>query len=58
MSAKKMAVRATNSVLALFNARIVNQVSVPSWEHFFKTLKHYNFRPATVFDVGVAYGTP
>jgi len=58
MSAKKMAVRATNSVLALFNARIANQVSVPSWEHFFKTRKHYNFRPATVFDVGVAYGTP
>jgi FkbM family methyltransferase len=29
----------------------------PSWEQSFRVLRHHGFRPATVFDIGVAYGT-
>lgn len=29
-----------------------------SWRHVFKTFDRYGFRPATVFDIGVGFGTP
>jgi hypothetical protein len=29
----------------------------PSWRQSFRVLERYGFRPNTVFDVGVAYGT-
>jgi FkbM family methyltransferase len=29
----------------------------PSWEKSFAVLRHYGLEPATVFDIGVAYGT-
>ena len=30
---------------------------VPSWRHSFKVLDRYGFKPATVFDIGVGFGT-
>lgn len=30
---------------------------VPSWRHSFKVLERYGFSPATVFDIGVGFGT-
>lgn len=31
---------------------------VPSWRRSLKVLDRYGFRPATVFDIGVGFGTP
>jgi|SRR5437879_1053513 len=33
------------------------RVTAPSWQQSFRVLEHYGFRPNTVFDIGVAYGT-
>ena len=30
---------------------------MPSWDKSFAVLRHYDLKPATVFDIGVAYGT-
>jgi len=30
----------------------------PSWRRSFRILAHYGFSPATVFDIGVGFGTP
>jgi len=36
---------------------IPRRATTPSWRQSFRVLGHYGFRPNTVFDVGVAYGT-
>jgi FkbM family methyltransferase len=36
---------------------IPRRAATPSWQHSFRVLEHYGFRPNTVFDIGVAYGT-
>jgi FkbM family methyltransferase len=36
---------------------IPTRATVPSWRQSFRVLRHHGFRPATVFDIGVAYGT-
>jgi FkbM family methyltransferase len=36
---------------------IPRRVTAPSWQQSFRVLEHYGFRPNTVFDIGVAYGT-
>jgi FkbM family methyltransferase len=33
------------------------RAAAPSWERSFRVLRRHGFRPATVFDIGVAYGT-
>jgi Methyltransferase FkbM domain len=33
------------------------RATVPSWQQSFRVLERYGFRPNTVFDIGVAYGT-
>src|ERR1700738_1666934 len=38
-------------------SRLRERAVVPSWEQSFRVLERYGFRPRTVFDVGVAYGT-
>jgi FkbM family methyltransferase len=38
-------------------SRLRERAVVPSWEQSFRVLEHYGFRPRTVFDIGVAYGT-
>ena len=47
-----------NQFLSIFNLTLVRRSSVPSWNHFYKLGKLYKFQPKTVFDIGVAYGTP
>jgi FkbM family methyltransferase len=36
---------------------LLRRGAVPSWEQSFRVLSHHGLRPATVFDIGVAYGT-
>ncbi len=38
-------------------SRIPRRAAAPSWQHSFRVLERYGFRPNTVFDIGVAYGT-
>src|SRR5258708_8787843 len=33
------------------------RAAAPSWEQSFRVLRRHGLRPATVFDIGVAYGT-
>jgi FkbM family methyltransferase len=40
-----------------FLSRLSSRPTVPSWEHSFGVLGRHGFRPATVFDIGVAQGT-
>lgn len=58
MSFKRSIVDVANLFLAPFNAEIVGRDAIPSWQHFFRLAKRYDFKPASVFDIGVAYGTP
>ena len=37
--------------------RLPRRATTPSWRHSFRLLDRYGFRPNTVFDIGVAYGT-
>ncbi|MDC0120688.1 FkbM family methyltransferase [Amylibacter sp.] len=57
-SLKKKIYEIINSFLGIFNLAIVRSSSVPSWSHFYKLGKLYKFQPKTIFDIGVAYGTP
>ncbi len=34
-----------------------NRSPTPSWQRSFRILDHYGFEPATVFDIGVGFGT-
>src|SRR5258708_14634465 len=36
---------------------IPRRTAAPSWQQSFRVLERYGFRPNTVFDIGVAYGT-
>jgi hypothetical protein len=50
-----------NRSLAHFGLRLVRLTSssqVPSWGSLFDLLNRQNFYPKTVFDIGVAQGTP
>jgi FkbM family methyltransferase len=38
-------------------SRLRERAVVPSWAQSFRVLARYGFRPRTVFDIGVAYGT-
>ena len=56
--------RTGRSLTAHFKDRLRPLVSalpqlsgLPSWERAMGVLKHHGFSPATVFDIGVAYGT-
>lgn len=40
-----------------YNVYLPGRVTAPSWQQSFRVLEHYGFRPNTVFDIGVAYGT-
>ncbi len=40
-----------------FISRLRTRAVVPSWDQSFRVLERYGFRPKTVFDIGVAYGT-
>jgi FkbM family methyltransferase len=37
--------------------RLPGRAETPSWERSFAALRRHGFHPATVFDIGVAYGT-
>jgi FkbM family methyltransferase len=43
----------------VLSARLLlpGRAEVPSWERSFTALRRHGFHPATVFDIGVAYGT-
>jgi FkbM family methyltransferase len=47
-----------NHLLNFFNLSLVRKSSVPNWEHFFKLARFHKYYPKTIFDIGVAYGTP
>jgi FkbM family methyltransferase len=53
-----MAKLAVNRTLGVFGVQLANRNRIPSWEQFFALLKRAGFRPKTVFDIGVANGTP
>lgn len=38
-------------------AGLSRRAPAPSWEQSFRVLRHHGIQPATVFDIGVAYGT-
>lgn len=40
-----------------YNVYLPGRPTVPSWQQSFRVLEHHGFRPKTVFDIGVAYGT-
>ena len=40
-----------------YNVYFQGRATPPSWQQSCRVLQHYNFRPRTVFDIGVAYGT-
>lgn len=40
-----------------YNVYIPGGATIPSWQQSFRVLERYQFRPNTVFDIGVAYGT-
>jgi len=50
--------RKINSFLGIFNLTLVNINSVTNWNHFYELSKFHKFSPKTIFDIGVAYGTP
>jgi FkbM family methyltransferase len=58
LSWKHRIVDTTNLILSPFNAAIAKKDSLPSWGHLFRMANQLNFIPVTVFDIGVAYGTP
>ncbi|MGH8431171.1 MAG: FkbM family methyltransferase, partial [Solimonas sp.] len=43
--------------VARVRANVPGRTVAPSWEQSFRVLRRYGFRPATIFDIGVAYGT-
>jgi len=47
-----------NRVLRPFGQIIAHERCVPSWQRFFAVLKANSLTPQTVFDIGVAKGTP
>jgi FkbM family methyltransferase len=47
-----------NRLLARFGVRLVRSTTLPSWEGFFRLLRQYDLEPRTIFDIGVAQGTP
>jgi FkbM family methyltransferase len=40
-----------------YNVYFQGRAAAPSWQQSCRVLQHYGFRPRTVFDIGVAYGT-
>src|SRR5262245_12011070 len=40
-----------------YNVYFQKRATAPSWQQSCRVLQHYGFRPRTVFDIGVAYGT-
>lgn len=44
--------------LELFGFRLTRRTPIPSWRHFFGLIKRQRMIPATIFDIGVAKGTP
>jgi len=43
--------------LRQYKTRLPHRVTAPSWHDSCRLLDRYGFRPAMVFDIGVAYGT-
>jgi FkbM family methyltransferase len=56
-AAKTGTVARLKDFLRPFISYIPKRATVPSWRQSFRVLRHHGFRPATVFDIGVAYGT-
>lgn len=55
---KKRLRKISNSVLRPFGYTVSQEIMLPSPSHLFRLLKRYKMWPKTVFDVGVARGTP
>lgn len=47
-----------NSALKPLGIEVARRGRSPSWNTLFEQLKHFGFWPKTVFDIGVAAGTP
>jgi FkbM family methyltransferase len=58
MSALRTLKRMVNAGLGLYGHAVARSSEVPSFERLAQTLRTRNLEPATVFDIGVAYGTP
>ena len=58
MSIKRRLAQLANICIRPLGAELVSRAAILSWQHFFDQAKRYKFEPKTVFDVGVAYGTP
>jgi FkbM family methyltransferase len=54
----KLIYQKLNDFLGFFDLTLVRRTSVPSWNHFYELGKFHKFQPKTIFDIGVAYGTP
>jgi len=52
------AVSQLKNLLRPFEPYLPRFVPAPSWRHSFRVFERYGFSPATVFDVGVGFGTP
>jgi FkbM family methyltransferase len=50
--------RLINQVLRPLGHIIIHEPCVPSWQRFFTVLRANSLTPQTVFDIGVAQGTP
>jgi FkbM family methyltransferase len=55
--AKASLVSRLKDFLRPYASYIPGRATVPSWQQSFRVLERYGFRPKTVFDIGVAYGT-
>lgn len=58
MSARRLIARTIRSALASLGFELLRKGVAPSWETTAGLLKRYGVAPRTVFDIGVAEGTP
>jgi FkbM family methyltransferase len=57
MSLKRFLLKTMDKIAKPYGSRVVKKQHMASWDHLFTLIEKYDMTPATVFDVGIAYGT-